>query len=361
MLKKLKQAALGGLKTLGVFALAQRSRWRRNRLLILGYHGISLEDEHLWDSVLFMHPDYFRSRLELLNKCGCTVLPLGEAIKRLYADDLPGNSVALTFDDGYYNFYKLAHPILKEFNFPATVYLTTFYAIYNQPVFDSACSYLLWKGQNATLDMREITGQDGKLDLSSDAVRKKVYECLIRFARQQKLSAEDKDALAAKLAGQLKIDYDALRAKRLFNLLNPGEVGQLAAEGIDIQMHTHRHRSPLDRQLFAREIDDNRTSIEEMTGHSAVHFCYPSGIFDDAFIPSLEDLGVVSATTCDPGFASRNSHHLLLPRLIDTTPQSPIEFEGWLTGVAAALPRRHRTYNVGVSEYEMRIAVSVHG
>jgi hypothetical protein len=40
---------------------------------------------------------------------------------------------------------------------------------------------------------------------------------------------------------------------------------------------------------------------------------------------------------------------------------SPIEFEGWLTGVAAALPSRRSTYNRGVSEYEMRPDVSVHG
>jgi peptidoglycan/xylan/chitin deacetylase (PgdA/CDA1 family) len=361
MLKNLKQAVLGGLKTLGIFTLAQKSRWRRNRLLILAYHGFSLEDEHLWDPDLFMSPDYFRGRMELLKKRGCAVLPLGEAIRRLYANDLPENCVALTFDDGNYDFYKVALPILKELNLPATVYLTTSYVRYNRPVFDAICSYLLWKGRNSTLDLRQIIGQDEKLDLSGDAARAAAYDHLIGFARRRKLSAEEKDALATKLARLLKIDYDALCAKRILHLLNPEEVGRLAAEGVDIQLHTHRHRSPLNRQLFSREIEDNRNSILEMTGSWAWHFCYPGGNFNDKLIAWLEEMKITTATTCDPGLANHKSNPLLLPRLVDTTPLSPIEFEGWLTGVSAALPRRHRTYNLGISEDEMRTTISVHG
>ncbi len=359
MLKKFKQIVLQSLKTCGVFSLVRDSKWRQERLLIIGYHGISLEDEHQWNPELFMPPDYFRARLELLNKWGCTVLPLGEAIRRLYANDLPENCVALTFDDGYYDFYKVAHPILKEFNFPATVYLTTFYVHYNRPVLDAICSYLLWKSRHKTLDLRELTGQEWKFDLSDDSARAAAYDYLIGFARQHKFSAEEKDALAGKLARQLKIDYDAVCASRILHLLNQVEVRQLAAEGVDIQLHTHRHRSPLNRHLFGKEIGDNRNSIWEMAGSPTMHFCYPSGIFDDAFFAWLRELNVVSATTCDPGLASRNSNQLLLPRLVDTTPLSPIEFEGWLTGVAAALPRRRSTYNPGVSELEENSVVSV--
>jgi hypothetical protein len=105
-------------------------------------------------------------------------------------------------------------------------------------------------------------------------------------------------------------------------------------------MHTHRHRTPLDRELFRREIVDNRESIRAMTGSEAAHFCYPSGAYDGAFLPWLEELGVASAMTCDVGYASRDSERLLLPRLLDVSSLSHVEFEAWLTGVAAALPRR---------------------
>ena len=340
MLKKLKRATLGSLKLSGVYSAVKNSRWRNQKLLILAYHGISLDDEHHWDGSLYMPPDFFRARLQLLKKSGCTVLPLGEAIQRLYANDLPDRCVAITFDDGNYDFYREAYPVIKEFDFPVTLYLTTFYSHYNKPVFDVICSYLLWKGRNTALDLKPLIGQEREVDLSSGGARARVLTELHGFARQNKLSAEEKDALAAALAKQLRIDYDQLLARRLLHLLTPEEVKQVAAGGVDVQLHTHRHRTPMDRELFRREIEDNRNSIREMTGVSPTHFCYPSGIYDPAFFPWLEELGVTSATTCDPDLATRDSRRLLLPRLVDTCSLTPIEFEGWLTGIAAVLPRR---------------------
>ena len=41
---------------------------------------------------------------------------------------------------------------------------------------------------------------------------------------------------------------------------------ELAADGFDIQMHTHRHRTPARMDLFEKELRDNRVRIEELTG-----------------------------------------------------------------------------------------------
>jgi peptidoglycan/xylan/chitin deacetylase (PgdA/CDA1 family) len=340
MLKKIKQTTLSTLKTSGVFRLVENSRWRQRRLLILAYHGISLEDEHQWDPSLYMSPQRFRRRMQLLKDSNCTVLSLSEAIRLMYAQALPERAVVLTFDDGNYDFINQARPILREFDFPATVYLTTFYSRYPRPVFDVVCSYLLWKGGKQQLDLGGITGQDQKVDLSNASSRRHALDRVRESARENGLSAEEKDSLAAAIAAQLGIDYEAFSAKRILQILAPDEVKALAAEGVDIQLHTHRHRVPADRSLFMREIEDNRNSIEAMTGTKGSHFCYPSGVYETAFLPWLEEAKIVSATTCDIGFASPQSHPLLLPRLLDTGGLSDIEFEGWLTGVAALLPRR---------------------
>jgi hypothetical protein len=78
-----------------------------------------------------------------------------------------------------------------------------------------------------------------------------------------------------------------------------------------------------------------------MTGGSAAsHFCYPSGAYDLAFLPWLKESGVVSATTCETGFASRESDPLLLPRMLDVSSLLTVEFEGWMAGTSAFLPRR---------------------
>jgi peptidoglycan/xylan/chitin deacetylase (PgdA/CDA1 family) len=349
MRKRLKQAALSSLKSIRVFTLVHNSRWRRQRLLILAYHGVSLSDEHLFCGAQFISAEFFRDRLELLRKSQSVVLPLGEAVARLYANDLPDRAVAITFDDGLSDFYRRAFPLLKEFDVPVTLYLTTFYSYYQRPVFDLICGYLLWKGRSSVLDLKKLTGRDLRIKLELPDSREGMLAQIIDFAHRERLSAQEKDAFAASLAKHLDVDYAALLNERVMHNLTPDEVGELAADGVDVQLHTHRHRTPMNRELFVKEIEDNRRSIQEMTGKNPIHFCYPSGVYDLRFLPWLRESGVASGTTCESDFASRTSNQLLLPRILDHSDLSPIEFEGWLTGVSAALPRRNGrgTYTPG--------------
>ena len=151
MVRKIKRVTLDLLRSGGVFELVANSKWRQNRLLILCYHGTSLEDEHLWRPALYMSPEVLRQRLEALRAMRCAVLPLGEALTRLRSRDLPPRSVAITVDDGTYDFYKQAYPLLKKYDLPVTVYQTTYYTDHEMPVFNLICSYMLWKRRGEQL------------------------------------------------------------------------------------------------------------------------------------------------------------------------------------------------------------------
>ncbi len=345
MLKRLKQITLNTLKYTRIFQLVLNSKWRQERLFIIAYHGISIEDEHDFDSDLFMSPDLFRSRMELLKLYECNVLPLKEGVSRLYEGRLPRNSIVLTFDDGYYNFYNQAYPIINEYKFPVTLYISTFYTKYNRPVFDCTCQYLLWKGRELTLDLKSVTGTNLKIDLKQKKSRSFVFKDIKDFCSRENMSELNMDMMAAKLATQVGIDYEALASKRIMNYLNPDEVRFLASRGVDFQIHTHRHHTSFNQQLFNDDVLENVRHIKAMSGTDPAHFCYPGGVYDKALPGWLADLNISTATTCEPGLASRNSNQLLLPRLVDVTPLTPIEFEGWMTGVSTFIPRRRHTYN----------------
>jgi len=338
----LRRTALITLKTAGAFTFAKNSAWRRQRLLILCYHGIALEDEHLWKPSIYLGSSQLKERFEILRKGEYAVLPLSEALERLYRRDLPPRSVAITFDDGTYDFYERAYPLIKQYRFPVTVYLTTYYSDFQRPVFRLICSYMMWKRRDAGRINLDEFNIEGTVDLNSALAREDVANQLVQWADGQDLSGEQRDQIAARLARRLGVDYEELRAKRILQVMSQTEVKQLAAEGVDFQLHTHRHRTPLNEELFRREIGDNRSRIASATGRLTQHFCYPSGAYRPEFLPWLSAEGLISATTCDAGFATPESNPLLLPRCIDTGGRTNLEFEGWACGVSQFLSRGKR-------------------
>jgi peptidoglycan/xylan/chitin deacetylase (PgdA/CDA1 family) len=87
----------------------------RDKSAILTYHSLDLSG-----SAISLTPSLFRRQMEMLARSGTPVVPL------LKVQQHPG-SVALTFDDGYLNFFEHALPVLAEYQFPATVFVVTGY------------------------------------------------------------------------------------------------------------------------------------------------------------------------------------------------------------------------------------------
>src|SRR5579863_6116918 len=227
MLRTVKLAALGLLRGSGFFGVVKNSSWRQQRLLILCYHGTSLEDEHLWRPNLYIHPQKLEQRFESLKKGQFSVLPLGEGLQRLRAGTLPPRSIAITFDDGTYDFLRQAYPLLKRYGFPATVYQTTYYTTLERPVFNLICSYMLWTRRDEVITDGESIGLPGPLDLRSDASRFAIVRRLIERSERENRTGLQKDEVAAQLARLLKIDYDSLRARRILQLMNGRELQEI--------------------------------------------------------------------------------------------------------------------------------------
>lgn len=339
VLRTAKLVTLGLGKSVGMFHALGRSEWRKNQLLILGYHGVSQDDEHEWNPDLYVSPEFFRSRMTFLKEYGCNVLPLAEALQLLWANTLPRCSVVLTFDDGFCDLYHQALPILREFGWSANIYLTSYYANYNRPVFDVMCSYLLWKRRGAVVEASGLASGIDVLDLRTESTRAVASVAIRKFARESNYSAAQKDELLIALAERLSLDYATILSKRILHLLSADEIRRLAAEGIDIELHTHRHHLPNKRDSFLRELEENKDFIRQLT-KSPHHFCYPNGVFEAGKAAWLRDSDVASATTCEPGLATSNSNPYRLPRLVDTSTLRLIELEGWVSGFSKFLPHK---------------------
>jgi peptidoglycan/xylan/chitin deacetylase (PgdA/CDA1 family) len=315
---------------LGLFKLT--SRWCAHRLHILCYHGFQLADECRFRPQLFISHDTFTARLARLSAMGFTVLPLAEAIRRLHDGTLPPRAASITIDDGFYSTLSVASPLLREYVMPATVYVTTYYAEKRVPVFRLAVQYVLWRAAAAPIDANALAsladerGARGELD--RDALTWK----LIRRGEQLHTEGERQELLR-QIARLCAVDLTPLYAQKLLSIVSAEEISELAQQGFDVQLHTHRHRFPATDQAQARrEIEENRAFLEPLTHTPCTHFCYPSGIFASSQWPWLAALDVESATTCLPGLNHRDTPPYGLRRFLDSEDIEPIEFYAELAG-----------------------------
>lgn len=356
MLRTLKLQVLQAARAAGVNSALARTEWRRNKLLILCYHGISQDDEHEWNPQLFMSPQAFERRLQILQDGGYSVLSLAEAVEKLADRSLPSKSVVLTFDDGMVNFRTRALPLLRKHGYPATVYLRTDYCYYRSPIFYLACPYMLWKQRHSNFPPNANLGWLEPQDLRTAEGLSRAWSRIRSIDEERNLSYQDRDPLLAELARHIGLDYSAFLESRIMQIMSPDEVSAVAREGTDVQLHTHRHQkvSRLGGQgRLQTAIEENRKRIVELTGRNTVHFCYPSGDYRPEALPVLRELGIATATTCDPGLADRSSDLLLLPRYIDTSLQTEAEFEGWLSGASSFLTNHRPPATPQAIEYKL--------
>jgi peptidoglycan/xylan/chitin deacetylase (PgdA/CDA1 family) len=329
----LKSTALQALRSAGVFSIVKRSKWRQQRLLILCYHGLSIDDEHEWLPHLFITAERFRQRLACLRSMNANVLPLGEGLARLRSGSLPETSVVLTFDDGFFDFFRHGVPLLSESGFPCTLYLTTYYVRHRYPIANLALDYVLWKSRKSSVRLPEY-GIETETPIHSYDERQKLVWHVLKQADARGVSTAGKDEIVQSIAERLEVDYQQILDRRILQLMSAEEVTEVARKGIDFQLHTHRHRTPSDRNLFLRELHDNRREIQEMTGRNPVHFCYPSGNYSEQFFPWLAECEVQSATTCERGLAARTANPLGLPRVLDDSTTDSLRFQTFVSGLS---------------------------
>lgn len=125
---------------------------------ILMYHRIFKMEEY---DQLCVDPDIFESQMRYLNE-HYNVLSIHDAIKKISTGTIKGDEVVITFDDGYMDNYIEALPILKKYDLPASIYITTEFTDhikahprYKEPAVSLHCS---WNDINKLINNNIIIG-----------------------------------------------------------------------------------------------------------------------------------------------------------------------------------------------------------
>lgn len=130
-------------------------------LPIVMYHGISEDPAACGDYVI--SPSQFEADLRYLQQAGYTTVTVADLIA--YVDEgapLPERAVMLTFDDGYYNNFLYAYPLLKRYGMRAVISpiarWSEFYSDNADQQDRPAYSHITWE------QMRQMTA-DGTVEI----------------------------------------------------------------------------------------------------------------------------------------------------------------------------------------------------
>ena len=331
MFPMIKKTVFYSAKWLGLFALARRIY--RHRVRILCYHGFTLEDEHLCVPGLFIEPDVFQQRMDYLADKNYRVLPLHEAWLEIESGNIGADTVVLTIDDGFYSTLRLAAPVLAEHGFPATLYLTSYYFDQPCPIFTLTVDYLFFKSGGDTSVLQQLAAgfSDAFVAPEDWRDRDQLRDALKNYG-QQLPDNEQREQLLQTIGNALGVAYQPIRDSRILGLVNRQEIAELERAGVDIQLHTHRHRFPTDTGVAAQELRDNRAALQDHVAAPLNHFCYPSGEWDEAHWPVLQEAGMLTATTCESGLVDARTPPLAMNRILDSARVSQIEYEAEVSG-----------------------------
>ncbi len=303
------------------------------KLRILCYHGFTIDDEHLWQPGVFMRPQVFDMRMGYLSQHGYPVLGLDEALHLLKEDSLPKSATVITMDDGWFSTKKIGHDICRNYNFPYTIYVSSYHCMKGSPVFNMFIRYLFWKTEKRVIKGPDIfQDQVGNIDLEDEKAMLQLVEDIIEYGKKQ-LDDKERNELLHQLGQLLDVDTEFIFQTRMFHLLEEDELRELEKDGVNIQLHTHRHVLPLDREAVDKEIVDNRAFLSPLVKSSLDNFCYPSGLYEEIHATWLKDLNVKSATTTQAGFNDKCTNTFFLNRFLDFDNYDQILFEAEMSGV----------------------------
>ena len=99
------------------------------RLPVIMYHGILNDTKYQGDYVI--SPVQFENDLKKLLSESYTTVTVSDLVDYVYKDKkLPQKPIMLTFDDGYYNNYLYAYPLLKKYGCKAVLSPIAYYSAY---------------------------------------------------------------------------------------------------------------------------------------------------------------------------------------------------------------------------------------
>ncbi len=289
------------------------------------YHRVAELDYDY--NLLAVSPQNFEEHLKII-KNNFTPVSTAEIIKRIKTNSLTGDEVAITFDDGYYDNYKNALPILEKYSVPATIFVTSGFIDGNKNSWWDELEYIFLGGH--LLPFSIILG-DRKFSIETKDDKIELLNIFLDLL---------KDKSQSEIYNIISYLFNQLDIKKLYRardrFLTRDELISLARSPlITIGSHTEIHSklSILDEERLYAEIVTSKIFLESIINKKISSFSYPFGTksdYNEASINFVKNAGYDFAFSNYPGKLSSETRIFEVPRFLVRNWNSNT-FSSWVT------------------------------
>jgi peptidoglycan/xylan/chitin deacetylase (PgdA/CDA1 family) len=282
--------------------------------IILMYHRVADIPVDPWG--LAVHPLRFEEQIDVLTRAR-RVVHLHDLIKAEQGRSSRDKPLAaVTFDDGYHDVYSNARRILRRYDCPMTLFVTTG-AIGTAREFwwDTICRIFLETEFLPSNLSFEVAGETRHWPIPPFDKKSGREEIVYEIWAELRPRPHD-----AQMRGVGKLGQWAgcsLVAREAHRAMTKEEVREISDGLVVIGAHTVTHPTlPAHRyEDQYREIVESRRVCEELVDGPVNAFAYPFGDHDDATVSAVRKAGFSWACTVNPGFIRPGTDPIRLPRL----------------------------------------------
>jgi peptidoglycan/xylan/chitin deacetylase (PgdA/CDA1 family) len=268
---------------------------------------------------MYVEPDTLATHLRFLQQ-HFEIIPISALSydpERNFSGSNGKSLCALTFDDGWYDFYEYVYPILKHYQIPATVFLPTNFIGTSKWFWTDRLTHLFV--QKESQGNSEVSGPSSKNSLENLLQNLKGPKeiRLEKAIEELKVFREERiESVLSELSIRWKIN--PVPPSRSF--LNWGEVREMAQSGlVSFGSHTRSHRiltTLEDKEILDELIrSKDRLIAEKAVDPSFIPFSYPNGNYNEKILKMVKEAGYNLAVTAENGWNDSNSNLFKLKRI----------------------------------------------
>jgi peptidoglycan/xylan/chitin deacetylase (PgdA/CDA1 family) len=287
---------------------ARVRRVRNPKYVVLGYHSVGEDGLPLYCR---LPKQVFAEQMKYIRR-NYRVISLQQMVKELRDPPASGQSVVVTFDDGYAGTYYRAFPILKEYAVPATVYLMAGSIETGEiPWYDR----VFLQFQRASADFTVTLDAKKGFSLNGFASRMDAATSAVMYLRS--LPDEERRTWCESLDQRVPLP----EGSREPCMMSWEQIREMVASGISFGCHTMHHPvlSRLTPDGVRREVAESKGLIEKRLNVAVSDFAFPFGKPKDCGSIGAEtfaQLGLNTAMTTIVGVNAPGSDCYRLRRMV---------------------------------------------